>query len=264
MKPAPFRYHRPASLEETLQLLATHTEEAKLLAGGQSLVPLMNFRLVRPAHLIDINRLPGLGHVSAGPDGLRIGPLARWTDVQRAPEVVARWPLLPQAIGHVGHPQIRNRGTLCGSAAHADPAAELPALLVALQAHLLLASIGGRRSVAAEDFFLGIFTTALAADEMILEIFVPAIEPGRPQGFAEFARRSGDFALAGAVRSGERLVAFGAGDRPVSLPSPAADSGERLLAALAALEITGDIHGSAGWRRQVIAEMARRAWGQAA
>ena len=263
MKPAPFKYHRPASIDEALRLLSEHGDEAKILAGGQSLVPLMNFRLVRPLHVIDINRLPDLAHVIHASGELRFGALARWTQVQFSPAVVAGWPLLAQAIKRVGHPQIRNRGTLCGSAAHADPAAELPSVLVALQATLVMVSSRGQRTLPAADFFQGIFTTALRPDELLAEIVVPEAGAGQPIGFAEFARRSGDFALAGAVRAGGRLVAFGAGDRPVVLPSPDLDGGDRLLEAVSALEISDDIHGGAPWRREIVLEMARRAWNEA-
>ena len=259
MKPAAFEYHRPATLEETLDLLAREGEDAKILAGGQSLVPLMNMRLVRPGHLVDINRVKDLAYLRGDGQRLRIGALARWTDVLRSGVVRARWPVLASAIGHVGHLAIRNRGTLCGSAAHADPAAELPAVIVALEGRLVLASVRGRREVPAADFFLGVFSTALQPDEVLVEISLPHGNEEHRHGFAEFARRGGDFALAGAVCVEDRLVAFGAGSRPALLPPPDGAADDALIRAVEELDIAGDIHGDATWRRAVIVEMARRA-----
>jgi aerobic carbon-monoxide dehydrogenase medium subunit len=259
VKPAAFEYHRPVTLDEVVGLLAREGENAKILAGGQSLVPLMNLRLVRAEHLIDINGVADLDYLREDAKGLRIGALARWTGVLRSPLVEAEWPLLATAVRHVGHLAIRNRGTLCGSAAHADPAAELPAVMVALEASLVLASTAGRRQVAAADFFRGMFTTALGVDEVVVEIIFPQRSASQSHGFAEFARRPGDFALAGAVCSGPRLVAFGAGSRPALLPIPDGAGDGALIRAVEDLEIAGDIHGDAAWRRTVIVEMARRA-----
>jgi aerobic carbon-monoxide dehydrogenase medium subunit len=264
VKPASFEYHRAETLDEVLAVLHREAEEAKVLAGGQSLVPLMNMRIVRPAHLVDINRVEGLGRLEASTGPLRIGALVRWSDVLRSDTIRSGWPLLAQAVRHVGHLAIRNRGTVCGGAAHADPAAELPAVLVALEARLLLVSAGGRREVAAADFFRGIFTTALDPRELLTEIVIPRPSPGSRHGFAEFARRPGDFALAGAAYSGSRLVAFGAGARPALLPLPDGGGDEELRAAVAGLEIAGDIHADAGWRRAAVIEMARRAYQAAA
>ena len=259
VKPAAFEYHRPVTLDEVLSILAKEGEDAKVLAGGQSLVPLMNLRLVHPKHIVDINRVEELAYLREDGPRLRIGALARWTEVLRSPVVRARWPLLTSAIGHVGHLAIRNRGTLCGSAAHADPAAELPAVMVAFKGRLVLASAAGRREVAAEDFFRGVFSTALQADEVLVEIVLPHGNATQRHGFAEFARRPGDFALAGAVCAGPRLVAFGAGSRPALLPLPDGAGDGALVRAVEDLEIAGDIHGDAAWRRTVIVEMARRA-----
>jgi aerobic carbon-monoxide dehydrogenase medium subunit len=264
VKPAGFEYHRPDTLDGVLAILHREGEEAKVLAGGQSLVPLMNMRIVRPAHLVDINRVEGLDRLESGTGPLRIGALVRWSDVLRSDAVRSGWPLLAEAVRHVGHLAIRNRGTVCGGAAHADPAAELPAVLVALEARLLLASASGRREVAAADFFLGLFTTALDPSELLTEIVIPRPPPGAHHGFAEFARRPGDFALAGAAYSGSRLVAFGAGARPAVLPLPDGGDDGELRAAVAGLEIAGDIHADVDWRRAAVIEMARRAYRAAA
>lgn len=205
MKPAPFAYAAPGSLEEALALL---DEDSKPLAGGQSLVPLLNFRLARPARLVDLNRIPGLDHVREQDGSLRIGMLAR----QRQLDGLERWPLLAAAVSHVGHPQTRNRGTVCGSAAHADPAAELPAALLALDARFDVRSAAGARVVAAEEFFLGYLTTALRPDELLVEIEVPP-HPAEWR-FVEHAATHGDWAQVGAAVAGDRTVLFGTGDRP--------------------------------------------------
>lgn len=206
MKPAPFEYAAPGSLEEALALL---DEDAKALAGGQSLVPLLNFRLARPARLVDLNRIPGQDHVREEGGSLRIGMLARQVELTR----LDRWPLLRDAASHVGHPQTRNRGTVCGSAAHADPAAELPAALVALDASFHLRSPAGARTLPAEEFFLGPLTTALAPDELLVELEVPP-HPAEWR-FVEHARTHGDWALVGAAVAGGRTVLFGVGGTPV-------------------------------------------------
>ncbi|MGH7400469.1 MAG: FAD binding domain-containing protein, partial [Candidatus Rokuibacteriota bacterium] len=212
MKPAPFRYARAGSLAEATALLAAGPDDTKLLAGGQSLVPLLNMRLVRPAVLVDLNGLRELEGIAPTPDGgLRIGALARHAELMTSSGVRERAPLLAEAARHVGHAAIRNQGTLGGSVAHADPAAELPAALVALDARLNVTGRGGTRVIAAADFFRGLLATALAPDEILTAVDVPAQPPG--WGFAEIARRPGDFALAGVaavVRAGH----------PLTLPSP--------------------------------------------
>ena len=283
MKPAPFHYARPRSLAEALSLLAAGDGEAKLLAGGQSLVPMLNMRLVRPAVLVDLNAVPGLDGIAAVPDGgLVIGALARHADVAVSPLVHARAPLLAEAARHVGHAAIRNRGTLGGSLAHADPAAELPAVLVALDSELILTGMGGARSVRASAFFLGLLSTALGVGEILTEIRVPAQGPG--WGFAELARRHGDFALAGVaavVRTGASpgqcdeavLVGFGVGDRPVRLtPSERIAAGAGLDAETAAragaaaglaCDPPDDVHASAEYRRHLATVLTERALLQA-
>jgi carbon-monoxide dehydrogenase medium subunit len=249
------------------------------------LVPILNLRLVRPAVLIDLNGVPGLDHITPSPSGgLTIGALVRHAALADSPAVIERAPLLAEAARHVGHPAIRHRGTLGGSLAHADPAAELPAALVAFGAELVLHGLRGARTIRASEFFLGLMTTALAPDEILLEIRVPPQGPG--WGFAEVARRAGDFALAGVVAlvgreagsSGRceyaRLVGFGVGDRPVRfaaaeeiLTSQGRDSSAALtLAASAAAEACDppdDVHASAEYRRHLAAVLTEDAVSQA-
>src|SRR3954467_5588969 len=178
MKPAPFDYEAPASLDAALDLLARHGADAKILAGGQSLIPVMNFRLAEPALLIDINRVAELDFIRRDADGtLRIGALTRQRRLERDPLVAEAAPLLHEAVPHVAHPQIRNRGTFGGSLAHADPAAEAPALVVALDAQLRAQSTTGERLIPAAEFFFGIFTTALEPEEILVEVLVPPLAP---------------------------------------------------------------------------------------
>src|SRR5262245_17917351 len=204
MKPAPFEYHRPASLAETFDLLDRYGEDGRILAGGQSLVPTLNMRLVTPRAVIDINRLPGLSEIRVQDEGLVIGALVRQEVLERSPLVAAHAPLIAAAMPHVGHAAIRARGTLGGSLALSDPAAELPACAVALGATIRVDSRGGTRRVAAADFFRGIYTTALRPGEVITEVVVPPAGEGWRWGFQELARRHGDFALAG-LAAGARL-----------------------------------------------------------
>jgi CO/xanthine dehydrogenase FAD-binding subunit len=197
VKPAPFEYSAPESIEDALTLL---DEDAKVLAGGQSLVPLLNFRLARPERIVDINRIEELAYIREGADGsLGIGAIARQAALERSPLVAERWPLLSQAVRHVGHPQIRSRGTVCGSVAHADPTAELPVALTALDARFHVRRSGGMRVLSADELFSGPLTTTLAADELLTEIEVPALPAGARCGFREYARTHGDFAVAGAA-----------------------------------------------------------------
>ena len=225
MKPAPFKYLAPGSLEEALAALEQGGLDIKVLAGGQSLVPAMNFRLAQPAVLLDINRIKELDYIrSGGASGLRIGALARQRRVELDPLVAREVPLLAEALPYVAHPQIRNRGTLGGSLAHADPAAELPVIALALEARFKLCSARGERWVAAEEFFLGLFTTALEPDELLVEMEVPPW-PRAGWAFLEFARRQGDYALMGVAARVEldensacrraRLVYLNAGEGPV-------------------------------------------------
>lgn len=272
MKPAPFRYVRPATLDEAVLLLAGAGGEAKLLAGGQSLVPMLNMRLARPALLVDLNAIAGLDGIrTLSGGGLAVGALVRHADLAASPAVRADAPLLAEAARHVGHVAIRNRGTLGGSLAHADPAAELPAAAVALEARLVLRGPRGSREVPATEFFRGLMATALAPDEILTEVLVPP--PGPGWAFAEVARRPGDFALAGIAAvlelapgerrriTGARMVGFGVGGAPVrlrgaedSLAGQVLDAGAAARAGTAAGESCdppGDIHGSAEYRRHL-------------
>jgi CO/xanthine dehydrogenase FAD-binding subunit len=259
VKPPPFEYEAPVSVEETLALLDL---DSTVLAGGQSLVPLLNLRLAQPQLVVDINGLAELDYIRADGGSLRLGAMTRQRTLERSELVRTRWPLLGKAIRLVGHAQIRTRGTVGGSVAHADPAAELPVALTALGARFRLRSPGGARVVAASDFFLGPLYTAREPDELLVEIEVPEQVDGAGSGFAEHAPTHGDFATAGAaavVASGSHaaIVLLGAGPMPVR-----AEAGERALtagaepreaAALAAQEVEDD------HRRALCTELARRA-----
>ncbi len=281
MKPAAFEYVRPRSLDEALLLLARGDAEMKILAGGQSLVPMLNMRLVRPSTLVDINGLAGLDGIrETGDGGLALGALVRHADLAGSFLVRARAPLLATAAAHVGHRAIRNRGTLGGSLAHADPAAELPAAAVALDATLVATGPAGVRRLPASDFFVGLFATALAADEILTEVHVPDLR-GTGWGFAEVARRAGDFALAGVavvLRAAPgapgrcdvaRLVAFGAGPNPMRLGAAEALLAGRAFdanragavgtAAAGACAPDDDLHASAEYRRHLVSILTEQA-----
>jgi len=281
MKPVPFEYHRPASLAETFDLLDRYGDDGRLLAGGQSLVPALNLRLAAPRAVIDINRIPDLDAIRVTGEGLVIGALARQEALERSPLVREHAPLIASALPHVGHSAIRARGTIGGSLALADPAAELPACAVALGATIRAGRRGGTRDIPADDFFRGIYTTALAPGEIVTEILVPRPAAGWRWGFDELARRHGDFALAGVaagvrVESGvvaeTRLVFFGVGTRPVrARRAEAALAGGRADAeALAAagraldgdLDPPGDVHGSPALRRHLARVLLARVVGR--
>jgi aerobic carbon-monoxide dehydrogenase medium subunit len=206
LKPPPFEYHAPSTVDEACSLLAS-LEDAKVLAGGQSLVPLLNFRLARPRHLVDINRIGGLDGIYERDGGIAVQALARQSAVEDSELVARACPLLRDAIRFVAHRVIRNRGTVCGSLAHADPASELPAVLLALGGRVVARSKRGERVIAADGFFTGVFETALAPDEMLVEAWFPKFSG--PHAILEESRRHGDFALAGVVRAGDRLALFG-------------------------------------------------------
>ena len=279
MKPAPFAYHRPASVDEALSLLATHGGDAKPLAGGQSLIPAMNFRLARPAVLVDLNRIETLAGIRSGADGVRIGAMTRQRAVERDATLAQHVPLLAETLPHIAHPQIRTRGTVGGSLAHADPAAELPAVMVALGATFELRSPRGKRSVAAEEFYTGLFTTALTPDELLVEIAIPRAGLRSGSAFAEVARRHGDYALAGvaavvalddAGRCREaRIALLSVGDGPVLArkaakaitgAEPTADAIQEAADAAGSKDVDppGDIHASAAYRRQLVSVLVRR------
>jgi aerobic carbon-monoxide dehydrogenase medium subunit len=228
MKPPDFEYARPTSVSEAVATLASSNGEGKVLAGGQSLVPLMNFRLAAPRLLVDLNRIPNLAFIERSNGTLRIGAMTRTRALELDPLVRQTVPILAAGAAWVGHVQIRNRGTVGGSLAHADPAAELPAICLLLDAELVVVGPDGERSIPAADFMLGFLTTSLAEDEILTEIRVPIPATGARWAFREFAQRRGDFALAGAavLHSGAsagngsgadptRVVVFGTADRPV-------------------------------------------------
>ncbi len=212
MKPPAFEYHDATTVEEACTLLSS-LEDAKVLAGGQSLVPLLNFRLARPAHLVDINRIPGLDRIYERDGGVAVQALTRQAAVEDSDLVARVCPLLTAAVRLVAHRVIRNRGTVCGSLAHADPASELPAALLALGGHAVARSTRGERVIPAADLFTSVMQTALAQDELLVEAWFPA-SPAK-SAISEESRRHGDFALAGAVRSGDRLALFGVAATPV-------------------------------------------------
>ena len=202
MKASAFDYVRAHSVPEALELLVRHGAGAKLIAGGQSLLPALNLRLSAPEILIDISRIAALRGITVSPEGLVIGALTVHADLLGSADIAKHAPLLAQAIVHVAHPAIRSRGTIGGSLANADPAAELPACILALQAQLVAESPRGQRRIAASDFFTGLFATALADDEILTAIEIPAKAPGDVCGFAELARRSGDYAIVGLAAHG--------------------------------------------------------------
>jgi aerobic carbon-monoxide dehydrogenase medium subunit len=284
MKPAPFDYYLPATIDEALDLKARLGGEARFLAGGQSLVPAMNFRLAQPTALIDLNGLAGLAEIVEEADGgLRLGALVRHRDLERRPEVARCHPLLREAAAQVAHSQIRNRGTIGGNLAHAEPASELPSVMVALSARMHARSATGERWIAAADFFTGALSTALRDDELLAEIAVPALPARTGTCFLEMARRRGDFALMGVAAMvsldptgrcvAARLVYCNADDRPFDAPDAAAALvGERIAApaveaaaeaAARAMRPAGGVHASAAFQRHLAGVLTRRAVAQA-
>jgi CO/xanthine dehydrogenase FAD-binding subunit len=279
VKPPRFEYHDPRSVDEAFGLLAEHGDEAKALAGGQSLVPLLNFRLAHPEHLIDLNRIGALSGIRREDGTLRIKTMTRQATLEASPLVREHWPLIGDALHFVAHAQIRNRGTVGGSVAHADPAAELPVVFTILDAKFRVASARGERTIEPADFFVTHLTTTIEPDEMLVEIEVPPVAPRTSHAFTEFARRYGDFALGGAgalITVDEqgvcRRAALGLlAAAPTPIRAYEAESmlvGERIDEALAAkageraaagVQPTGDIHGSAEYRKRLIGVMARRA-----
>lgn len=279
MKPAPFELHIPSTVSEAVGLLASHADEAKVLAGGQSLVPLLALRLTRFEHLVDLNRIEALQGIDREDGWLSIGAMTRQAAVENDPEVAATVPLLHRALPLIGHFQIRNRGTVGGSIVHADPASELPAVALALDAELVATSAAGSRVIAARHFFMGMWTTALAEDELLTAVRLPVW--GGRCGFAveEFARRHGDFAIAGVacgVQVDDKgdiaraaIALFGMGRAPVraeaaeaALVGEAATATDVQAAAAVAVEATApadDIHGTADYRRRVARHLTARA-----
>lgn len=280
MKPAPFEYHAPDTLEEALALLGEHGFGAKLLAGGQSLIPAMNFRLSQPAVLIDLNGVDELVYVREdGAAGLRIGAMTRQRTLEHSDLVAARAPLLAETMPWIAHPQIRNRGTVGGSIAHADPAAELPAVMLAREACFELRGPAGSRTVPASEFFTGLFGTAMQPDELLVEARLDPLPDRTGTAFEEIARRHGDYALAGVAAvltvdeagrcTRARIALFSVSDGP-TVATGAADllPGRELdeAAIREAADVTardldppGDIHASATYRRHLAGHLTARA-----
>ncbi len=280
MKPAPFIYCVPNTLDEALALMAEHGYDAKVLAGGQSLVPTMNFRLSQPSVLVDLNRLPELSHItSTESGGVRIGAMTRQRAVERSQVISERAPLVFDAMPYIAHVQIRNRGTFGGSLAHADPAAELPAVAVTLNAKLKLTSTSGERWVDAEDFYISLFTTELTPQEIVTEIELPPMAQRTGWSIQEVSRRQGDYAMAGATAlitldsAGNceqiKITYLSVGDGPVVahnaarllMGQPLTDSVIEEAANVAAqqdVDPISDIHASADYRRHLVNVLTNR------
>ncbi len=283
MKPPLFDYRSPSSLDEALALRSEYADDSAVLAGGQSLMPMLNLRLARPEVLIDLGRVPELAEIGELDGGVSLGAMARQRSAERSALIRERAPLVQQALGHVGHPTIRNRGTVGGSIAHSDPAAELPAVCVALDAELVARGVAGERTIAAEDFAVGFMTTALAADELLVEVRIPAPVATLRTAFIEVARRHGDFALVGVAAAialdGDglinhaRLVFTGVDLMPVRAREAEASllgtSGDAGALATAADHVTGELqprtdgHASGDYRRRVAGVLTRRALAEA-
>jgi aerobic carbon-monoxide dehydrogenase medium subunit len=284
MKPPRFDYLAPASLDEALAILGRLGEQAKVLAGGQSLVPLLNFRLARPPHLVDLNEIRGLDGVRVADGRLIIGALTRQRAVETSALVRAHCPLLAEAMPQIGHVQIRNRGTVGGSLAHADPAAELPAVVAALEGELVLRRASGERVLTPEQFFVSYFTTAADPTELLVEVRLPVILPRTGTAFMEVSRRHGDFALVGVaatvtiddggICTGSALALTGVGPTPViardaaralvgARPTPEAfdDAGRRVSAGV---RPDSDLHASGEYRKHLAGVLTTRALAQAA
>jgi aerobic carbon-monoxide dehydrogenase medium subunit len=278
MKLPSFDYACPATIAEALALLAAHRGEAKPIAGGQSLVPMLAFRLAAPALVVDLRKLSELSQITITAAGVTLGAMVRWRDILQDPRLRQAHPLLVAAVEHIAHYQIRNRGTVGGSLAHADPAAELPGIAVTCEADIVVRGSAQSRVIVAGDFFRGALTTALGPDEIVTEIRFPPWPPQRRYGFREFARRRGDFALAAAAVTFDeiekkfrnvRVGAVGIGDRPmrVAAAERALEGGEMTdlavaesaAAASAATDPADDIHASGAYRKTLIGVMVERA-----
>jgi len=284
MKPAPFEYYVPDSLEQALDLMSQHADDAKILAGGQSLVPAMNFRIAQPTMLIDLNRVAELSYIREEGTAIRVGAMSRERHVEFDPSIAKHLPLLHEAASNIAHPQIRNRGTIGGSIVNADPAAELPVLMLALDARLKVMNVSGERWVDARDFFIGMFTTAVEPDEILVEIELPFMAEHTGWSFMEVAPRAGDYALMGVAaqvtldESGKcikaKLVYLNAGDGPVNAKDAAQSLvgeklDDKLIEAAASMasekEITpyGNIHASPEFQTHLAKVLTRKTLKQA-
>jgi carbon-monoxide dehydrogenase medium subunit len=284
MKLPPLEYACPATLSEAVALLASRGDDAKAIAGGQSLMPMLAFRVARPSLLVDLRRLSDLKGIGISCDGVRLGALTRWRDIEDDKRLAEAHPLLRAAVAHVAHYQIRNRGTVGGSLAHADPAAEMPGIAVTCDAEIVVMGKSGVRIIKAGEFFLGALTTALKADEIITEVRLPLWPKGRRYAFQEFARRRGDFAMAGVAlfydqdsggkATNAHIGVIGVGDRPRRLAAAEAALNGNTVdeatavkvgeAAAAEVEPQDDIHAGADYRRALTGTLAERALLEAA
>ncbi len=270
MKPAPFAYTRARTLKEAIALLSKHKDDARLLAGGQSLIATLNMRLSAPDLLIDINGIKGLDGIAKKGKTIEIGALARHTDVERSPLIAKHAPLIALAMPHIGHPAIRNRGTFGGSIAFADPAAELPACLLALGAEIEITGPKGKRRVKADAFFKGLFETALRPREVLTAVRIPIADKNTRVGFAELARRHGDYAMVGLAASARadgkrlkdvRLAFFGVGATPVRVKkAEVALAGGDIEAAVTALDLDphDDVQATAKVKKHLAGVLLRR------
>ena len=283
MKLPPFDYACPTTLPEAIELLASH-DDAKAIAGGQSLVPMLAFRLAQPSLLVDLRKLADLRGIRISDAGVTLGAMVRWRDIEEDERLETAHPLIKAAISHVAHYQIRNRGTVGGSIAHADPAAEMPGIAMTCDAEIAVVGKSGAHVIQAADFFQGALTTALTTDEIIVEIRLPAWPAGRRWGFQEFARRRGDFAMAAAAvfydqdergkARNAHVGVIGVGDRPLRLTAvedllngesiDEATIAKADAATSAAVEPQDDIHASAAYRRSLVGTMVERALKSAA
>jgi CO/xanthine dehydrogenase FAD-binding subunit len=279
MKPAPFKYIAATSLGHALALKAEHGDDAKFLAGGQSLLPAMNFRLARPAILIDINGVEDLAGIRPSTGSTRVGPLTRYRELQRDAAFVRTFPLIGEALPHIAHPQIRNRGTLGGNLSHADPASELPAIAVALSSRFRVQAAKHERWIGASDFFVSALTTDLQPDEMLVEVELPLPKPRTGSCFMEIARRRGDFAIAGVAVmvtldeeskcSNVRLAFCGVGETPIDASSaaktlvghlPTEDAFRDVAASVQAMiEPGGSVQATANYQRHIAGVLTERA-----
>ena len=284
MKLPHFEYEAPGSLDEAIALLVAGDGAARPIAGGQSFVPVMAFRLAEPSMLVDLRNIPGLNQIEIGAEGVRLGAMVRWRDILDHAGLKTALPLLPEAIEHVAHYQIRNRGTVGGSLAHADPAAEMPTIALTCDAVIDVVGTKGKRSIRAADLFLGPLMTSLESDEIITSVLLPAWPATRRWGFQEFSRRRGDFALAGVaafydvdasgVAQNAHFGAISVGDTPLRLTkAEAAINGRKIddaviadaaAAASAEVDPNGDIHASARYRKALVGTLLSRALNAAA
>jgi aerobic carbon-monoxide dehydrogenase medium subunit len=266
VKPAPFTYHRAKTAKEAVDMLAAAGDDASVLAGGQSLVPLMNFRVAQPGHLVDINYVDELDYIRVDDGWLAIGARTRQAALERSDDVRRAAPLLSEAILSVAHPPVRHRGTVVGSIVHADPAAELPACVLALDGELVVQGPGGERRVPAREFFTGPLMTAKDTGELVTEVRIPAAGGnGSRHALVEFSRRHADFAVAGAAVSGDAIALFGVADTPVRASDAeatlagGADAGDVADAATRGLTPNEDLHGGRDYRRRVARACVERA-----